>query len=330
MSEWRTFISEFRAPKSDVAVLADDVPARRCSWDLTVAIEVGMVLAAFLFMRRMAEVTNISVLTHEFTDPVDDFEHDPNAVRDAPFPMACRSTRSPGPFFFGAAEMFKDRVGRIAGKPKVLIIRMRHVPAIDLDGLARAARADSPQPPGRDAGDSIRTCTRSRSWRSSVPGLYDELGEENIHGNIDDALNRAREYLGLPPTAPPQGRRRLSRRESKDSLTMRFMKPGTGVGLTSAHLYRSRLMRPRLIVARSGCCHRPPRVSRAVAAADAACSRAADQRSGRRLHGEAPIGSAASPRGHRSGRAGALHQPAPPPADLDPAREDRDRRRRDV
>jgi len=71
MSEWRTFVSEFRAPKSDVAVLLTTF-LLTVLVDLTVAIEVGMVLAAFLFMRRMAEVTNISVLTHEFTDPVDD------------------------------------------------------------------------------------------------------------------------------------------------------------------------------------------------------------------------------------------------------------------
>jgi len=76
MSEWRTFVSEFRAPKSDVAVLLTTF-LLTVLVDLTVAIEVGMVLAAFLFMRRMAEVTNISVLTHEFTDPADDFEHDP-------------------------------------------------------------------------------------------------------------------------------------------------------------------------------------------------------------------------------------------------------------
>src|SRR3970282_1432419 len=68
MSEWRTFAAEFRAPKSDVAVLLATF-LLTVLVDLTVAIEVGMVLAAFLFMRRMAEVTNISVLTHEFQDP---------------------------------------------------------------------------------------------------------------------------------------------------------------------------------------------------------------------------------------------------------------------
>ena len=114
MSEWRTFASEFRAPKSDVAVLLATF-LLTVLVDLTVAIEVGMVLAAFLFMRRMAEVTNIQVLTHEFIDPGDDFETDPNAVRRRVVPEGVQVYEITGPFFFGAAEMFKDRVGRIAG-----------------------------------------------------------------------------------------------------------------------------------------------------------------------------------------------------------------------
>src|SRR2546422_398156 len=103
MSEWRTFRSELRAPKSDVAVLLATF-LLTVLVDLTVAIEVGMVLAAFLFMRRMAEVTNISALTHEFRDPVDDFESDPNAVRRRVVPPGVEVYEITGPFFFGAAE----------------------------------------------------------------------------------------------------------------------------------------------------------------------------------------------------------------------------------
>ncbi|MGH7531404.1 MAG: SulP family inorganic anion transporter [Gemmatimonadales bacterium] len=196
MSEWRTFLSEFRAPKSDVAVLLATF-LLTVLVDLTVAIEVGMVLAAFLFMRRMAEVTNISVLTHEFTDPKEDFESDPNAVRRRRVPAGVEVYEITGPFFFGAAEMFRDRVGRIAGKPAVLILRLRHVPAIDSTGL-HALR------------DLIRRSHRegTRVLLSDVhaqpvvalerSGLYEDLGEQNIHGNIDDALNEARAHLGMP------------------------------------------------------------------------------------------------------------------------------------
>ena len=196
MSEWRTFGAELRAPKSDVAVMLATF-LLTVLVDLTVAIEVGVVLAAFLFMRRMAEVTNINVFTHEFSDPKDDFETDPNAVRRRLVPEGVQVYEISGPFFFGAAEMFKDRVGRIAGKPKVLVLRMRHVPVIDSTGLhalrdlVRRSRHDGTLVVLSDVhAQPIVALERS--------GLLDELGEENITGNVDDALNRARAHLGLP------------------------------------------------------------------------------------------------------------------------------------
>jgi len=214
MSEWRTFISEFRAPKSDVAVLLTTF-LLTVLVDLTVAIEVGIVLAAFLFMRRMAEVTNISVLTHEFTDPVDDFEHDPNAVLRRAIPQGVQVYEITGPFFFGAAEMFKDRVGRIAGKPKVLIIRMRHVPAIDSTGLHALRELVH-----RSRKEGMLVILSDVHAQPVVAldrsGLYDELTEDNIHGNIDDALNRARQYLGLEPVERPGFATPTVARESKE------------------------------------------------------------------------------------------------------------------
>jgi len=216
MSEWRTFVSEFRAPKSDVAVLLATF-LLTVLVDLTAAIEVGMVLAAFLFMRRMAEVTNISVLTHEFTDSVDDFEHDPNAVRRRAIPEGVQVYEITGPFFFGAAEMFKDRVARIAGKPKVLILRLRHVPAIDSTGLHALRELVQ-----RSKNEGILVILSDVHAQPVVAlersGLYDELSEENIHGNIDDALNRAREALGLPLVPRPEFAIPTVARESQEHV----------------------------------------------------------------------------------------------------------------
>jgi len=201
MSEWRTFKAEFRAPKSDVLVLLTTF-LLTVLVDLTVAIEVGMVLAAFLFMRRMAEVVNISVLTHEFNDPVDDFENDPNAVRRRAVPPGVEVFEITGPFFFGAAETLRDRLGAIAAHPKVLIVRLRHVPAIDSTGLhalrelvKRSRREGTLMLLSDVHAQPVVALERS--------GLYDELGEENVHGNIDDALNRARAHLGLSPLPRP-------------------------------------------------------------------------------------------------------------------------------
>ncbi len=201
MSEWRTFAAEFRGPKSDIAVLLTTFTLTVLV-DLTVAIEVGLVLAAFLFMRRMAEVTNISVLTHEFRDPKDDDEGDPNATRRRTVPPGVEVYEISGPFFFGAAARFKEELAAIAARPKVLILRLRHVPVIDSTGLAalrdvvRRSRAEGTLVVLADVhAQAIAALERS--------GLWDEIGEDNITGNVDDALNRARGTLGLPEVSRP-------------------------------------------------------------------------------------------------------------------------------
>jgi SulP family sulfate permease len=201
MSEWRTFIAELSAPKSDIAVLLATF-FLTVLVDLTVAIEVGMVAAAFLFMRRMAEVTNVSVITRELEDNGDPYATDPNGVDRRAVPKGVEIFEVNGPFFFGAAETFKDTIGRIAGKPKVLIIRMRNVPAIDSTGMH--ALKDVVHRTRKDGTlmllSDVHTQPLVAIGRSA---LLDEIGEENLFGNVDDALNRARAHLGLPQVERP-------------------------------------------------------------------------------------------------------------------------------
>jgi len=201
MSEWRTFRAELRSPKSDIAVLLATF-LLTVLVDLTVAIEVGMVLAVFLFMRRMASVTSVSVLTHELRDPVDDYERDPNWVGRRSVPPGVEVYEITGPFFFGAAEMFKDRLARIAGRPKVLILRMRHVLTIDSTGLH--ALRDVVERSRRDGTLVVLSDVHAQPVVALVQsGMRDEIGEANVLGNLDDALNRAREHLGLPQVPRP-------------------------------------------------------------------------------------------------------------------------------
>jgi len=204
MSEWRSFRSELTAPKSDVAVLLTTF-ALTVLVDLTVAIEVGMVLAAFLFMKRMAEVTNVSIVTRELTDGRDnDEENDPNSVRRREIPPGVEVFEISGPFFFGAAEQFKDTLNQVARKPKVLIIRLRDVPLIDSSGLhalhelARACK--------RDGTLLLLSDVHAQPMFALVRSdMLAEIGEENLFGNLDQALDRARQHLGLPPVAHPAG-----------------------------------------------------------------------------------------------------------------------------
>jgi SulP family sulfate permease len=192
MSEWRNFAAELRAPRSDVAVLLVTF-ALTVLVDLTVAIEVGMVLAAFLFMARMAEVTNVQAVTREFADAPD--VDDAGAVRLRAVPKGVEVYEIDGPFFFGAAERFKDTLGQIAAKPKVLIIRMRKVPAMDSTGLH--ALKELTHRNRREGTLVILSEVHSQPMIAlGRSALLDELGDENLVGSIDEALARAREHLG--------------------------------------------------------------------------------------------------------------------------------------
>jgi SulP family sulfate permease len=212
MSDWRTFRTELRSPKSDVAVLLTTF-ILTVLVDLTVAIEVGIVLAALLFMRRMAEVTNVSVITQEFDDAGDLYTTDVNAVRRRRIPAGVEVYEINGPFFFGAAEQFKDTLARVARKPKVLIIRMRNVPAIDSTGMR--ALADVVRRTRKDGTLVLLSDVHAQPLVAlGRSELLDEIGDDNIFGNLDDALNRARAELGQPSVEPPEGVTPTVRRET--------------------------------------------------------------------------------------------------------------------
>jgi sulfate permease, SulP family len=196
MSEWRSFRAELYAPLSDAFVMVITFTLT-VAIDLVVAIEVGMVLASFLFMKRMSEVTNVQVVTREFSDDRRLNPTDVDYTKRAPAGVEIFEIN--GPFFFGAATMFKEEVESVLGRPKVLIIRMRNVPAIDSTGLhalkqiVRRSRKERTQVLLSD----VHSQPMMALGRSE---LLDELGEENIFGNIEDALVAAHFYV-TPATA---------------------------------------------------------------------------------------------------------------------------------
>jgi SulP family sulfate permease len=131
MSEWRNFKSILKGPRGDVAVLLITF-FLTVLIDLTVAIEVGIVLAAFLFMRDMIRFSDVNILTREIDD--DQFGYD---VIDGKYqiPKKVEVFEITGPLFFGAAYKFKDAMQFIENSTRILIIRMRHVPIIDATGI---------------------------------------------------------------------------------------------------------------------------------------------------------------------------------------------------
>ncbi len=198
MSEWRLFVKLFKSPKSDILVLVITF-ALTVLIDLTVAIEVGVVMASFLFMRRMVDVTEVRSITKFLNedsrnDLSDNPSDDPNAIAARKIPLGVEVFEINGPFFFGAADKFRDTMRGIQKPPKVLILRMRHVPTIDATGLR--ALEDTLDKAKKDAITVILSAANARLMRKlNISGISQRIGEENILPEIDEALVRAREIL---------------------------------------------------------------------------------------------------------------------------------------
>ena len=195
MSERDAFIAVMKGPRSDVLVLWTTF-LLTVLIDLTVAIEIGMILAAFLFMKQMADVTNIHILKSDLEDPEE--LPDPNAVQKRLIPKGIEVFEINGPFFFGSVDKFHDTINFGSQAPKVLILRMRFVPYMDAGGL--------------HALDEVRSrCQKNRIFllisdihtqpliAAEQSGFMKKLGEDHFFGNLDDSLNFGRQLIGLTP-----------------------------------------------------------------------------------------------------------------------------------
>lgn len=197
MAEWRSFRAMVRGPKSDMVVLLTTF-SLTVIIDLSVAIQVGMVLASFLFMRRMSMVSQVTVLRSERRQQrYEELQQADINVRTTSraIPKDVEVYEINGAFFFGAAEKFRNAMLLIQRRPKVRILGMRSVNALDMTGLrlledlANDARTHGghiilarlqPQP--------------ERALRKS--GLYDQIGGDNVCDTLEDALRRARVLTG--------------------------------------------------------------------------------------------------------------------------------------
>jgi len=195
MSEVGLFFKLFHSPKSDVVVLLSTF-GLTVLVDLTVALQVGVVLAALLFMRQMAEVTQVGYITHLFDD--EEEKEDPNSLSKRIVPKGVEVFEVNGPFFFGAVDKFKHALSGLQDKPAVLILRLRKVLSMDATGLK--ALEEVVERARREGTAVVLSGVHAQPLVAMQrSGFLDEIGEENVLGNIDDSLNRARAILGLPP-----------------------------------------------------------------------------------------------------------------------------------
>lgn len=190
MSEWRLFARIFRSTKSDTAVMLTTF-LLTVLVDLTVAIQVGVVAASFLFMKRMADVTHTSYLFEEH----DEIEgEDEESVRDRKIPDGVAVFEIDGPFFFGAADKFKSTLNRVHKKPKVIVLRMRRVPAVDATGLR--ALEDVHAKARRDGTVLILAGINPQPLEVlQQSGFVARIGTDNVTATLDQALERARDVL---------------------------------------------------------------------------------------------------------------------------------------
>jgi SulP family sulfate permease len=192
MSEWRLFVKLLHSPKSDVAIMLNSF-FLTVFVDLTIAIQVGVVLSAFLFMRRMSEVTQIGYKTSVLEEEEDDV-FDAQSIGRRTLPDGVAVFEVYGSFFFGAAEKFKTAITQIEKQPRVLILRLRHVLAIDatalhaIEGLYERIH--------HDGGVLLLSGIHAQPLVAiERAGLFDLIGEDNIVANIDLAIKRAEEFL---------------------------------------------------------------------------------------------------------------------------------------
>jgi sulfate permease, SulP family len=195
MSEWHAFRALLRSPRMDVAVLVATF-ALTVFVDLAVAVEVGMVLSAMLFMKRMTDVTSVREVTHELREGNGE-EARLEAVGRIDLPEGVAVFEAEGAFFFGAAEALRDNFNLGADAPRALILRMRHVLALDASGL-------------RALSDLNRACVRAGT-RLILAGLHSqprsamersgflrELGEKNVFRNLEEAARHVDEPAERP------------------------------------------------------------------------------------------------------------------------------------
>ena len=196
MSGWRSFFSILKNPKSDVIVLWVTF-LLTVIFDLTIAIEVGLICACLLFMRRMAETTDVKVISDEINPEEEDSDFQLGNLEHLSIPDGVEVYEINGPYFFGAGNRFEEIMGALRHQrqlPKVRIIRMRKVPFVDSTGihnltnLCLMSQGEGIQVVLSGVNEKVQTVLHRA-------GFDKMLGEENICSHINIALERAKQLL---------------------------------------------------------------------------------------------------------------------------------------
>ena len=195
MSGWRSFLSILKNPKSDVIVLWVTF-LLTVIFDLTIAIEVGLICACLLFMRRMAETTDVKVISDEINPEEEESDFQMGNLEHLTIPEGVEVYEINGPYFFGAGNKFEEIMSALRhSRPKVRIIRMRKVPFVDSTGIHNLTNLClmSQQEGIQVVLSGVNPKVQAVLHKAAFDTL---LGEENICSHINEALERAKKILG--------------------------------------------------------------------------------------------------------------------------------------
>lgn len=191
MCGWRSFMALMKNPKSDVTVLLITF-FLTIIFDLTVAIEVGLIIACLLFMKRMSETTDVKVIMDEINEESDISKGN---IEHITIPEGVEVYEINGPYFFGAGNKFEEIMASFGDRPKVRIIRMRKVPFVDSTGIHNLTNLCEMS---KNEGITIVLSGVSEKVHAQLQKalFYDLVGEKNICSHINLALERAKEIVG--------------------------------------------------------------------------------------------------------------------------------------
>lgn len=195
MSGWRSFLALMKNPKSDVTVLLITF-FLTIIFDLTIAIEVGLIIACLLFMRRMSETTDVKVIANEINPDEEYSDMKLGNLEHLTIPKGVEVYEINGPYFFGAGNRFEEIMATMGDRPKVRVIRMRKVPFVDSTGIHNLTNLClMSQKEGIQI--VLSGVTEKVNSQLTKAGFCELVGKENICSHIDLALDRAKQILAL-------------------------------------------------------------------------------------------------------------------------------------
>lgn len=187
MSEWRSFRHILKSPKSDIVVMLVTF-LLTVIVDLTIAIQIGVLISALFFIQRMSEVTQVTPLTRDLKEENDEGSEGDVAIA---IPAGIEVYEVFGSLFFGAVDQFTESLRSMTSKPRIFILETKNLLAIDASGL-RALESLAEELTRQGTQFFISGIHKQPLFAIEQSGFLYKIGEEHVFGSLGEALEKAR------------------------------------------------------------------------------------------------------------------------------------------